>query len=45
MRHSDSRKLFCHDNRRLFMIKVLGCQLSTAPEMTWMKEFDDKLRH
>ena len=43
-RHPDSCKLFCCDNRRLFILKVLGCQSATAMEVAWMKEFDDKLR-
>ena len=37
-------QLSCIDNRRLFMLKVLGFVDVDVHEIEWMSEFDDKLR-
>ena len=37
-------QLSCIDNRRLFMLKVLGFVDVDVQEIEWMSEFDDKLQ-
>ncbi|KAJ1484279.1 hypothetical protein T484DRAFT_1948132 [Baffinella frigidus] len=40
---ADGAPLFCIDNRRLFMLNVLGFVGVDVEEIKWMGEFDDKL--
>ena len=40
----DGGSIFSIDNRRLFMLKVLGVSTVEVEEIEWMREFDSKLK-